>query len=298
MDTPQADSWWRRLINKRNDEYQVVLRDIKSYREIGQYNLTPLSLLIYAMLALGVFAFLLFLLIAFTPLRSYIPGYGNRVHRQEMVEMEGLMKEMSEHVEAQDLYISTLIKTLRGEATTGEDIPDIQTLADTSNAEILGASEDEVRLRREMDLERLGAAARQPGANVIAGTGNVPLSQIYLAAPVNGEISAAFDRATDHLGVDILAPKNTPIKACRDGVVFISEFTSANGNVIGIQHDNNLISFYKHNSQLLKKVGERVKVGEAVAIIGNTGELTSGPHLHFEIWHRGEPVDPVAALRF
>lgn len=292
-------NWWKGLRANRNDEYQLVIRDVKSYRELQQYNLTPLNIYIGVSTVVITLFILMFLLIAFTPLRSYIPGYGDVVQRQEMTEMEQMMEEMAEMLEGQSLYIDNLRKTIHGEATTSADVEAISQLVDTSEVEVVPVSEDEVRLRREVDLDRVGQTSRQTG-NLIPSPGstNIPLAQLYLLAPVNGEISAGFDLTSNHRGVDIIAPKNTPIKACRDGVVFTSEFTSDNGHVIGIQHDNNLISFYKHNSQLLKDVGERVKAGEAIAIVGNTGTLTTGPHLHFELWHEGEVVDPVGFLRF
>ena len=100
------------------------------------------------------------------------------------------------------------------------------------------------------------------------------------------------------IGRDVLAPKNTAIKAAMDGFIFFSDWTLETGNTLGIQHSNNAITFYKHNSVLLKKAGSYVKAGEAVAIIGNTGTLTDGPHLHFELWHKGKPVDPEEYIKF
>lgn len=298
-ETNERRAWHKKLRENRNEEYQLVIRDVKSFREIKQYNLTPLNLYVVGSAVLLLLMLFVFLLIALTPLRGYIPGYGDIVQRGEMNEMEQMLEEMGAQLEDQSLYIETLRKTIHGDAVTEDDVEAIGALIDTSDVEVAKVSEDEVRLRREMDLERIGETSRQPGAaGPSSVNSSIPLAQLYLAAPVSGEISAGFNRATGHWGVDILAPQNTPIKACRDGVVFLSEFTSANGNVIGIQHDNNLISFYKHNSQLLKKVGDRVGTGEAIAIIGNTGELTSGPHLHFELWHDEEVVDPVGILRF
>ena len=101
-----------------------------------------------------------------------------------------------------------------------------------------------------------------------------------------------------HFGIDILAPKNTPVKAVLDGYVFMSDWTLETGYTLGIQHDNNVVSFYKHNSALLKKIGEFVSAGEALAIIGNSGTLSNGPHLHFELWHNGKPVDPASYVIF
>lgn len=262
-------------------------------------NLTPLNIYVAVAAASFLIAVVVFLLIAFTPLRQYIPGYGDVVQRQEMNEMENLIEEMSETLSAQELYIKSLNRTIHGEAITPEDVEGSGEIIDTVRSGPAPLSEEEVRLRREMALERVGDASRTgAGGAPSPGSDEIPLAQIFLIAPVSGEISAGYNPADNHFGVDILAPQSTPIKAVRDGVVFMSEFTSENGNVVGIQHDNNLMTFYKHNAQLLKKVGDRVKGGEAVAIIGNTGTLSSGPHLHFEIWHRGMVVDPTEYLRF
>ncbi len=127
---------------------------------------------------------------------------------------------------------------------------------------------------------------------------NVSMEQIFFSPPVSGPISSGFMPNLGHIGVDILAPKNTAVKAALDGYIFFSDWTLETGNTIGIQHENNIISFYKHNSVLLKKVGSFVKAGEAVAIIGNTGTLSNGPHLHFELWNNGEPVDPTEYISF
>ena len=296
---PRKVKWYRRLRDNRNEEYQLVVRESKSFRELGQYSLTPLNVYVAVATFTVLGVLLIFLLIAFTPLRYYIPGYGGGVASGEIAEMEDLLEEMGQQMDAQAVYIENLRRTVHGEATTGDDVEAVGQLVDTANLEIVGASEEEIQLRREMDLERVGQANRAGGAlTPTPGSDAVPLAQITLVPPVTGEISAGYNPTNGHRGVDILAPQSTPIKAVRDGIVFLSEFTSDNGNVIGIQHDHNLISFYKHNSRLLKEVGQTVRAGEAVAIIGNTGELTSGPHLHFELWHEGRVVDPVSVLRF
>lgn len=291
-------SRWQRFKARSKDEYQLVIRDVKSYREVSSYNLTPLNIYVALSAALFLIAVLVFLLIAYTPLRLYIPGYGDIVQREEMNALEDLLDEMGETLNDQSLYIETLTRNMHGEVITSADIAQDSASLETVDAEPVPLSEEEVRLRREMALERVGQSSRSGSLAPLPGSDEVPLAQLFLVAPVTGEISAGFNPTDDHLGVDILAPQNTPIKAVRDGVVFMSEYTSSNGNVIGLQHDNNLVTFYKHNSQLLKKVGDRVKAGEAIAIIGNTGKLTSGPHLHFELWHEGEVVDPSGYLRF
>lgn len=298
-ETTEKQGRWQRFKENSKDEYQLVVRDVKSYREVGSYNLTPLNLYVAISTLLFLVAIAVFLLIAYTPLRTYIPGYGDIVQRQELNEMEDLIDEMGAQMERQSITIETMKRNIHGEVVTSADIEEMGVQVDTADIAPVPLSEEEVRLRREMALERVGENSRgSSGMAPSPGSTDVPLAQLLLVAPVNGEISAGFKLTGDHLGVDVLAPQDTPIKAARDGIVFISEFTSSNGNVVGIQHDNNLITFYKHNSQLLKKVGDRVRASEAIAIIGNTGELSSGPHLHFELWHEGKAVDPTEFIRF
>ena len=124
------------------------------------------------------------------------------------------------------------------------------------------------------------------------------LEGINFFAPVNGTISAPFMNPQGHLGVDVLTPKNTAVKAALEGIVISSDWTLETGNTITIQHINNILTSYKHNSVLLKKVGSHVKAGEAIAIVGNSGKLTSGPHLHFELWVNGKPLNPQDFINF
>lgn len=288
---------WQRFRAGSKDEYQLVIRDVKSYREVGSYNLTPFNLYVALAAVLMLVAISVYLLIAYTPLRTYIPGYGDVVTIQEMQEMESLLDDMSEQMAQQEITIEAMKRNVYGEPITADSIEDQSIAIDELDLEPVPLSEEEIRLRREMDLERVGQSNRTGGIPT-PGSAAIPLAEIAFVDPVRGEISAGYKVTDDHLGVDILAPKDTPIKAVRDGIVFFSEFTSSNGNVIGIQHDNDVITFYKHNSRLLKQVGDQVTAGEGIAIIGNTGTLSTGPHLHFELWHRGRAVDPTGYFRF
>jgi murein DD-endopeptidase MepM/ murein hydrolase activator NlpD len=158
-------------------------------------------------------------------------------------------------------------------------------------------SEEDRQVRQEAELERLGGVARQVRSTNFSNGGK-PIEQMYFVVPVRGEISSEFAADKSHFGIDLVAPKNTAVRATMDGYVFLSDWTLETGNTIGIQHANNIISFYKHNAQLLKKAGNFVRAGEAIAIIGNTGEKTDGPHLHFELWHKGTPVNPADYIAF
>lgn len=301
MDTQEKQPGrWARFKERSKDNYRLMVMNAETFDEVGSYNLTPLNIYVAVSSLILILSIVIFLIISYTPLRKYIPGYGDIVQRQEMLAMEETIEQLTEQLEAQVEYTENFRRILVGDAKTFEDLEKLQEDVAVEDLEAVTLSEEEIRLRREIELERVGQATRQSNDGIpISGTDTQSaLEQTYLVVPVNGEISAGFQPQGDHLGVDILAPQNTAIKSAAAGVVFMSEFTSANGNVIGIQHENDLVTFYKHNSELLKKVGERVKSGEAVAIIGNTGTQTTGPHLHFEIWHRGKPVDPTDYLSF
>jgi murein DD-endopeptidase MepM/ murein hydrolase activator NlpD len=124
------------------------------------------------------------------------------------------------------------------------------------------------------------------------------ISGFLFFPPLKGTVTSRFDAPRKHFGIDIVSNANESIKATLDGTVLLSNFTSETGYVIALQHGNNLVSFYKHNSALLKKAGDFVKAGEVIAIIGSSGELSSGPHLHFELWYNGTPLDPLKYIAF
>lgn len=129
-------------------------------------------------------------------------------------------------------------------------------------------------------------------ALVNGGAAKEKIKNLTFFMPIKGPVTKKFDAKTGHLGVDIVSKDDEPVLATLAGTVTLATWSLETGNVIQIQHDDNIISIYKHNSTLLKKVGDKVKAGEPIAIIGNSGELTSGTHLHFEIWHNGVPVNP------
>jgi murein DD-endopeptidase MepM/ murein hydrolase activator NlpD len=149
-----------------------------------------------------------------------------------------------------------------------------------------------------VELENIGNLAKRSRYSGFSKSEDLPIEGIFFVNPLKGEITSQFDLKKNHIGVDIVAPKNTAIKSALSGYVFLADWTLETGHTIGIQHANNLITFYKHNAALLKKVGAFVKAGEAIAIIGNTGTKTDGPHLHFELWYKGIVMDPTDFISF
>lgn len=275
--------------------YRLVVMNNETFEEVGSYRLTLLNVYILVSTLLVVLAVVVVLAVAFTPLKRYMPGYGEGGdNREELEQLYREVKKLEKQLAAQEEYSTNMRKVLVGDVETADDV--INASPGDSLAEVERSREEE-QLRQEMELQKVGLAAQKPRTASFSPR-DVPLEQMYFNSPVRGEISAGFMADKKHFGVDVLAPRNTAIQAAMDGYIFFSDWTLETGNTIGIQHANNTITFYKHNSALLKKVGSFVKAGEAVALIGNTGTLSDGPHLHFELWYKGNPVDPTEYIKF
>lgn len=288
---------WARWREQLKHAYRLVVRDEETFREVTSYRLTLLNVYILASSILVVVAILIFFLIAYTPLRRYVPGYGSGISgNSEIMALYRQVEDLQDELEAQAKYTDAVRKALVGDVQTEDEVPKAKDAQVDTGSEVK-VSAAEQQLRKEVALEEVGQIAKGTVSNNFVGR-DMPLEQMYFISPISGEVSAGFHRDKGHFGVDILAPSNTPIKAAMDGYVFLSDWIQDTGFTIGIQHSNNVITFYKHNSSLLKKVGSFVKAGEAVAIIGNSGEKTSGPHLHFELWYKGKPVNPREYMSF
>lgn len=287
---------WRESITKH---YRFVIMNEDTFEEVGSYKLTLMNLYVFISTLLVVLTFLVFLLIAYTPIKEYLPGFQPvSSNDRKLLELSREVNRMGQEMQAQEVYIKNLQRMLTGNPLREGDVPKVAPdQSPKDGAKKVGMSQVDEEMRREVELERVGQIAKRSRSVGFTPT-EKPIEQMFFAAPVNGEISAHFDRQKSHYGVDVLAPRNAAIKAAMDGYVFLSEWTLETGNTVGIQHDNGILSFYKHNSSLLKKVGNFVRAGEAIAIVGNTGVLSSGPHLHFELWHKGKPVDPVDYVTF
>lgn len=291
-------SRWQRWREQLGHTFRLVIVNDETFKEVGSYRLTLLNVYILLSSILVVVALIVFSLIAFTPLRRYVPGYSSGgSSNSEIAALYRQVEDLQEEVDAQNKLSENVRKVLVGDVQTTDEVPQATPMPPDTFSEVK-ASAAEQELRKEVALEEVGQIAKggTVSSNFVAR--DMPLEQMYFIAPVSGEISSAFNIDKEHYGIDVLAPKNSAIKATMDGYVFLSDWTQETGFTIGIQHANNVVTFYKHNSVLLKKAGSFVKAGEAVAIIGNTGELTSGPHLHFELWYKGKPADPTEYMSF
>jgi murein DD-endopeptidase MepM/ murein hydrolase activator NlpD len=243
-----------------------------------------------------IFAFLIVSAVVFTPLKEYIPGYASTDVKNKLIDMKMKTDSLEKLTADQDSFLRNLQNIINGDV----EIVKTDTPAAITNApktknpydsiDLKSVSDDEKKLRNEMENESKFSLGLD--LSLKPGSGNSELKSYYFFPPIKGYVTDEFDPRKDHFGIDIVAPENEPIMAVMDGVVIFSQWTAGTGYVIAIQHRNNLITLYKHNSVLLKKEGNFVKAGDVIAIIGNTGEQTSGPHLHFELWYNGIPLNP------
>ncbi len=264
--------------------YRLVVVNDESLEEVGSYRLTELNA--YVGLAAAFVGVLLFsmLLFIFTPLKNIIPGYADvnaLSNRQEIVKVFKRVDSLESVLGAQAVYIQSVGKAMRGEKDAS-DLAVPSEVTDFAKAHPATASS----VSDKTANPATGATAENKNEK---GT----LEATTFIAPVSkGMVTDVFNAQPGHFGIDIAAPKDSPIQSVADGIVICATWTVDTGYIIGVQHANNTITFYKHNSVLYKKVGAEVKAGEAIAVIGNTGDLSSGPHLHFELWHNGKPVNP------
>jgi murein DD-endopeptidase MepM/ murein hydrolase activator NlpD len=267
--------------------YRLVLINDESYEEVGSYRVTELNVYLLLSSLLVAVVLLVMLLFVFTPLKNIIPGFADvdaLSNRKEIVKLYKHVDSLDDVLDAQRVYIQSIGKAMRGEIGATDLKPP---------AEIDGFAAANAHLAQAVADPKKNTTAA-PDEAVAAAPEKLNL-QSPLAA---GLVTDAFNAQPDHFGIDIAAAKNTPVQAVADGVVICATWTLDTGFVIGIQHKNNLVSFYKHNSFLYKQVGTTVKAGEAIAVIGNTGHLSSGPHLHFELWQNGKPINPSSVITF
>ena len=275
----------KKFIHKLTDKYRIVLLNDSTFEKVGFMRLTRLNVItvggIFAVIVIAV----IWSLIAYTPVRELIPGYPNTEMRNNIIQNQIRLDSLEMEINYRDQYFNNLKSIIAGERP--EDFVVEQsgshTIADLQN----NRSSSDSLLRQQVDItEKLSIPV------MLETTMVTRLEKLHFFSPVRGMVTNSFNPLANHFGTDVVAGPNEVVKATLDGTVIMASWTLETGHVIQIQHQNNLISFYKHNAEILKKVGMRVKAGDAIAIIGNSGELTTGPHLHFEIWQNGVALNP------
>ena len=286
MKSKQGDK--KSFISKLLTKYRLVLLNDSTYEEKTSFKISRLNVFSALFALMLIIVLITSGILFFTPIREYIPGYSSTSLQKQANLLSYKTDSLRQIVFLNDQYINSLKKVLTGDLETIEYKPDSVVYKDAMDIQIIEKSKEDSILRQLVDNED-----KYNLANI-----NKDKDFYLLTSPISGAVSQNYSIADDHLAIDISVDIGTPVKAVSNGRVILSEWTTQTGYVLIIDHGNDLISVYKHNSKLLKSQGEIVKQGEIIALSGNSGVLTSGPHLHFELWSEGFSIDPNTLINF
>lgn len=295
MDKKQSKKERRKqLIRKLKSKYRLVVMNDATFDESFSAFLTPLNVIAGVAFLFISIAVIVLSIVILTPVKEYIPGYSDTQTRIRALNATVKVDSLERAQAVYSSYFENIQRIMNGEVET--DTARMALGADTKEYNDLDftVSVQDSLLRLEVESEERYTLNSQ-SQSVSESLG---LPGMLLFPPLIGTITSDYDMKVGHYGIDVAAKEGETVKAISDGTVILASFTSDGGNVIQIQHANNLISVYKHNSVLLKKVGDRIEAGDSIAIIGNSGELTDGPHLHFELWYNGTPLNPRDYIAF
>lgn len=282
--------------NKRNftqkllHKYRLIVLNEDTFEEKVSFKLTRLNVFVVVTLAGIILIAGTTVLIAFTGLREYIPGYSSTALKQRAVELAYKADSLQTVVELNNQYLSSVKKVLSGDLKTADFNKDSLYVTDRPEPD-----EEDLRPSKEDSLLR-DVVTQEDKYNFLETA--TSKANYALFPPLKGPFSEKYNIKEKHFGVDIVASQNAPVKSVADGTVVFAGWTSETGNVIIIEHSYGLLSVYKHNASVIKEQGERVQKGEVIATAGSTGEFSTGPHLHFELWNEGRPVNPVDFIDF
>ena len=282
----------KKIASKRSkllEQFHIVLVNEKTLEKRQIISTSRLKIMLIGAITFTTLLSLVFLVIYFTPLKEYFRGYTSTELRTSSFENAIKLDSLENLYLMQKNYISSVKDLLAGKI-------DVIDLSNDSLVEISLNQELEF-VKTNLEDSILRALVQEEDKYNVTNTSIEELNSV-LFSPAKGGISAEFSIEQKHYGVDIALPENSPIYSVSDGRVIFSEWTAETGYVIIIKHLNGLISSYKHNSSISKLQGELVRRGEIIGFSGNTGILTSGPHLHFELWFEGDPVDPLNFIEF
>ena len=281
----------KKITKKLLNKYRLVILNEDTFEEQISFKLTRLNVFVLVMLSSIVLVALTTFMIAFTPLREYIPGYSSTALNLKATRIAYATDSLEQAIRVNDQYYNSIKKVLSGDVKSLDFNKDsVIQLAKLDPSEVdLSPSEEDMKLREEV----LGEDKYS-----VFETAKNAINIRSLFPPVKGSITAIFDKQQNHFAVDIAVSKDTPVKAAADGTIIFAEWTAMTGYVIIIEHSNDLLSVYKHNSALNKNQGDLVLAGEVIAAAGSTGELSTGPHLHFELWSNGYAYNPTDYIDF
>ena len=274
-------NFFRKLQNK----YRLVILNDGTFEERTSVRTTPLLIISIAFLISLIMIILIFVLLSFTPLKEYVPGKTDLETQKTLTEMSLRVDSLIVLLKGRDLYVDNLRTILNGGVPKNEitevKIKNNDVKPDLSNT--VNDSLFRITVEEKLNGDYISTSSDKGGV---------------FFSPISGVFTEKYDQKKGHFGIDIICKENEFIRSIADGIVIINDWTKETGFVVGVQHNDGFLSLYKHNSKLLKEVGDVVKTGESISVVGNSGELTSGPHLHFELWRNGVSLNPENYILF
>ncbi len=273
--------------------YQLIIRNEENFAEKTSLGFTYSKLILFSFL-LFITVFVMCLFLVETVLEKWFdPRYEQMVMNQQLYGLALKVDSLALEVDRKDRFISSFRRVLNGDTTDFRDPNEILRVENEplSRPSELKLAPTDSAFRRDFEKSELSLIS-------LPNVKRQELHESFFFSPITGFISDRYNVKKGHYGVDIVAKTNEPVKCIADGTVLFSSWTQDAGYVMMIQHSGNLISVYKHNAELYKKVGTFVNAGEIIALVGNSGELTNGPHLHFELWYNGNSLNPEEFVTF
>ena len=275
----------------RPSKFRLALFDDRTHEYLLNIHFTRTTFFVAVVSILVVLTSAIYSLIAFTPVRTFIPGYPDAHSKRAAIQNAMRIDSLESVIYRWELYSENLRRVVEGEEPLKIDSLINATRSDTRPQADAGelALKDSLLRQQVKEEEKFDISGRDKR--------NLPIEGLHFFTPLKGVISQGYDPAV-HPYIDITAPAGSVVKAVLDGTIINDSWSEDTGYTIQIQHDGDIISIYKHNEKLLKKTGEKVTAGSPIALVGNTGKLTTGEHLHFELWYKGETVDPTSYISF
>ncbi len=280
--------------NRKHNKYRIELLHIETLEKKVSFETSIFNVILTFFLSVLAVMGATIALVAFTPLKEYMPGYADANLNRQIKNLSLQADSITEQMRQKDLYLNNLITILKGEDTCYQmKEPSNTTFAvlPSSNIDIsMTTSAKDSMLRAEYDSYKYNLSS--------IASAKTSSSTLNFYPPLEGTITAPFNKEKPHLGIDITAPDNEIVKSTLEGTVIIATWSSENNYLIVIQHANNYLSLYRQNSALIKKEGDFVRAGEPVAIIGKSTTAPNQNSLHFEIWHNGNAINPEELISF
>ncbi len=285
----------RKWYLKLRDKYRLVIMNNETFEERLSFRLSRLNVFLLTTTISIILITLTIFIIAFTPIREYIPGYMDVNIPGQLYRLERKADSLENALRVKSLYIQNIRNIIEGREISDTTIFQDESTANYDSITLKSSPEDSILRAQYEEMTRYNLFFYETSSLYDP---SLTLSGLVFFPPVEGIIINNFSLADKHYGVDIAASEESMIRSVLGGTVIFADWTTETGYTIGVQHEWGFISFYKHNASLLKATGSQVKAGEAIAVTGSSGELSSGPHLHFELWYKGTPVNPEEYILF